>query len=178
MLTWMVCQCSINCPEINRGSIAWQNGMTVALELPILPARRGAMIEMRSWDSLPNQMSAVRWTSARIFPELDVESHPCGRPLLSAAGHQTHAPSSVLPRPAVLHGDCGVREQDLRLVLRTIATASLGVVHACVYISRGFRNELTSATYSSVRWHCYVHIGLLLERCSRSKPGAGGSLTE
>jgi hypothetical protein len=43
--------------------------------------------------------------------------------------------------PAVLHVGCGIRGQGLRLVVTNIATASLGVVHACGYICRGFRQN-------------------------------------
>jgi hypothetical protein len=35
--------------------------------------------------------------------------------------------------PAALHVDCGIREQDLRLIVTNNTTASLGVVRACGY---------------------------------------------
>lgn len=43
--------------------------------------------------------------------------------------------------PAVLHVACGIKGQALCVVLRIIATVSLGVVYACGYICRGLRQN-------------------------------------
>ena len=73
--------------------------------------------------------------------------------------------------PAVLHVGCGIRGQGLRLVVPNIATASLGVVQACGYTFRGFRNNLLHLRIIlSCGIHSYMH-GSALSGMTVLSPG-------
>ena len=70
-----------------------------------------------------------------------------------------------------LHVDWGIRGQDLRLVLKSMATASFGRGPCLrVDLSR-VSDELIPPAYVSVRWHPTCTIDLLFgEQIERDKP--------